>query len=151
MKSLRLTKTLAACTFAALTFSGYTFAGNSQVSEERALEVSAVPASIAKQYVYKAPGYKWGNANISHQASPAKWETAAASTSNFKWAAGDSDMGTDARHGSAGVSSSSSGTGAGIVSHAGYRWGIRNVADQAGYRWGIRNVADQAGYRWGIR
>tara|TARA_R100000687_G_scaffold80462_3_gene75902 strand:+ start:44102 stop:44764 length:663 start_codon:yes stop_codon:yes gene_type:complete len=151
MKSLRLTKTFAACAFAAMTLSSYSFAGNLQDTEENTLKVSDIPASIAKQYEYRAPGYKWGDSNVSQQTYSAHWETAAASTPNFKWASTDREPSTDAALGSASVSGDPSDSGAGVVSHAGYRWGIRNVADQAGYRWGIRNVADQAGYRWGIR
>ena len=151
VRSLRITETLAACAFAAVTLSGYAFAGNQQVSEDQSLELSAIPASIAKQYEYRAPGYKWGSANISHQTSTAQWETPAVSASSFKWASAGSETKADARRESADASIGSNDTVSGTVSHAGYRWGIRNVADQAGYRWGIRNVADQAGYRWGIR
>ena len=153
---------IAACMLATFGLNGYASASDPSNGAYQESEATSVHTAIAKQQQYRAPGYKWGNANHSVQPLDATWAADDATQVGYKWATQARNTENAIQVGSSqGTSTENGGTTAvqagyrwgirSIADQAGYRWGIRNVADQAGYRWGIRNVADQAGYRWGIR
>ena len=128
---------------------GYASASDPSTVAYQESEATSVHSAIAKQQQYRAPGYKWGKANHAEQPLDATWAADETGQVGYKWAAQARNTENGIQVGNArGASTENSGA---TAVQAGYRWGIRSIADQAGYRWGIRNVADQAGYRWGIR
>jgi hypothetical protein len=140
---------IAACALATFGLTGYASASDPSTEAYQRSEATSVHTAIAQQQQYRAPGYKWGKAGQSVERIDATWVAGETAQVGYKWAAQARNTENTIQVGSAqGASAEDGGT---TAVQAGYRWGIRNVADQAGYRWGIRNVADQAGYRWGIR
>ena len=115
-----------------------------------AVDISSVSVALASKESYgTASGYKWGERELRPQTTSVGWASSEAGDSGYKWSMNNRPSAEPQEQVSHALGNPEESFSA--AQQAGYRWGIRNVADQAGYRWGIRNVADQAGYRWGIR
>ena len=111
---------------------------------------SSVSMALAAKQSYRSQSsYKWANHEPSPPPADSTWADNKESDSGYKWAV--TQLPASESQQNVSQTLRSNGEHSTDAIQAGYRWGIRNVADQAGYRWGIRNVADQAGYRWGIR
>ena len=116
----------------AIASSGATHAAGESAAGMQYKEVSRV---IAAKEDYSSPqrgGFQWGRDNQSAPAPTKKWADTTDPSSSYSWGSKSSDA-IDSEH-----SSVAEATNAATAIQTGYRWGIRNDADQAGYRWGIR-------------
>ena len=114
--------------------------------------VERVAHSIAMSANYSpnvtVAGNKWGKLSTKAQGGDAKQWASHSEQAGYKWGSEIQNESSSERKAS-GAEAEWASTGGAVVQ--GYKWGVRNDANQAGYKWGVRNGADQAGYKWGVR